>query len=50
MPAGETLLCDYTATYYATPTTNNVTEYDGLTKGLCLARDLGYTHLTIFGN
>ncbi|ETV69577.1 hypothetical protein H257_14710 [Aphanomyces astaci] len=50
MPPAEPLLCEYTAHYFPAPTTNNIAEYDGLIHGLQLAADMGFTHLTIFGD
>ncbi|RHY53625.1 hypothetical protein DYB34_003938 [Aphanomyces astaci] len=44
------LLCDYDAHYLPMATTNNQAEYDGLVRGLTLARTQGYTHLTIYGD
>ncbi|RHY38502.1 hypothetical protein DYB38_011733 [Aphanomyces astaci] len=49
-PPAEPLLCEYTAHYFPAPTTNNIAEYDGLIHGLQLAADMGFTHLTIFGD
>ncbi|ETV79784.1 hypothetical protein H257_07006 [Aphanomyces astaci] len=44
------LLCDYDAHYLPMATTNNQAEYDGLVRGLTLARTQGYIHLTIYGD
>ncbi|RHY23937.1 hypothetical protein DYB26_011873 [Aphanomyces astaci] len=50
MAPAEPLLCEYAAHYFPEPTTNNIAEYDGLIHGLQLAADMGFTHLTIFGD